>query len=560
MFLLTSGFLLASFLFSSFAAAQVATDTTTTTTTSTTPTTDTTTTTPTTTPTDTTAVPADTTTTTTTTTTPTDTTTTGTTTTTTDVPSTTTEEVPLDKDAVARDQQYYIQYSLFLRYQKYVAYQQYKRYAAVAYKYPWEANNKTLSKIKKSLKSDYKKWKKNKRKYARLEQRAQDYRNFDAMRAEYFATKSHAGLAAYAPFDKPSYESYAAYGAAEYQAGYDRFAALVAAGKVTVPSEAEIDASTLGPIMTVGIYSMLPSDLRDSAFRIRANYNFRVLSKNDNFVAEVPAGVRVAVKYIGDKTFSITREDTGELLGNKTNEVRFVPVAGHQTDTIFDLNRPSSSFDKYRDGIRLRYYDSPAADGDRVWVINALPLEHYVWGMGEITGTGPAEYNNIMTTIYRTYGQWKILWSTRYADQGFKVDATSGSQVYYGYDWEVTHPAIRVAAEGTRGRVITYANEVALTPYSSWTDGKTRTYEDGHWGHNCDTNPSHANSDIYPWLAGTDDASGKHSTLSTCELASRGNHMVGLSANGALNRAKAGQNFVQILTHYYKNIGLDPRY
>jgi peptidoglycan hydrolase-like amidase len=36
--------------------------------------------------------------------------------------------------------------------------------------------------------------------------------------------------------------------------------------------------------------------------------------------------------------------------------------------------------------------------------------------------------------------------------------------------------------------------------------------------------------------------------------------MVGLSANGALNRAKAGQNFVQILTHYYKNIGLDPRY
>jgi hypothetical protein len=374
---------------------------------------------------------------------------------------------PLTAEETADLLEKYRKYSLFLKSEKYEVGKYYVRYRELAAKYPWEASKKTLKKIKESLKKDAKKYKKDPSRYASLATRASDYKNFDAMRNEFAWIKGYAPFASYAQYAKPEYANYKSYGTAANKAGYE--AALVAAtdGLLTLPTDAEIDITTLGPNITVGIYNMTPADLRNSAFRIRANRPFTILSKNNNFVATIPADVRVAVKYIGDKNFEIRREDTGALIDTKNREIRFVPTAEYQTETVFDVNRPGSAFDRYRDGIRLRYYDSPEADGDRVWVINVLPLEHYVWGMGEITGTGPVEYNRVMTTIYRTYGQWKVLWSTRYADMGFKVDATSGSQVYYGYDWEITHPRIREAAEITRGRVITYGNEVALTPYSS---------------------------------------------------------------------------------------------
>lgn len=481
-----------------------------------------------------------------------------------DTPGLEVEEAPLTPEQIAMLTKTYTEYSLYLKWEKYDTYKKYDRYRVLAYKYPWETTKKKLKKVKEKLKKDYKKYTKKPSRYPNLAERARDYRNFDAMRAEYFSLKPYAGYAHYEPFYKGEYENYKQYGTDTNKAGYEEALLRAAAGEFTLPtiSEAEkaVTASQLGPEITVGIYNLIPNDLRDTAFRIRADKPFQILSKNNNLVAEIPANVRVKVKYTGDKEFSLEREDTGEKFENKRNEVRFVPISNYKTDTVFDVNRPGSSFDRYRDGIRLRYYDSPHADGDRVWVINVLPLEHYVWGMGEITGTGPTEYNRVMTTIYRTYGQWKIKWSTKYADQGFKVDATSGSQIYYGYDWEVTHNNIRAAAEATRGRVVTYDNEVALTPYSSWTDGKTRRYEDGHWGHKCDGSSSSSPSEVYPWLTSAKDSWGKHASLDTCELASRGNHMVGLSANGALNQARQNVSFSTILNHYYRNVSVEPVY
>lgn len=471
------------------------------------------------------------------------------------------DPAPVDPEvSIALEKDQYIKYTLFQRYEKKEIYKKYLRYRQIAYLYPWEASKKTEKKIKKSLQKDYKKYRKSASKYASLKQRASDYQNYDALKAEYFSLKPYAGYAHYIQYDKPEYDVYKDYGGDAYKAGYEAYAKRIEEKTVEIPSEVEIvDASTLGPNITVGIYNYVPNDMRDAPVKIRSNFGFEVRSKNNNFVATMPADVKMKVEYIGSKDFRLSREDTGEEVAIKGQEVRFVPLKGHEFDTVFDLNRPGSSFDKYRDGIRIRYYDSPVADGDRIWVINDLPLEHYVWGMGEITGTGPGEYNRVMTTIYRTYGFWKILYSTKYAPMGFKVDATSGSQIYYGYDWEVGHDNIKMAAEATRGRIVTYDNDPALTPYSSWTDGRTRRYEDGHWGHVCDKDSSKT-SKIYPWLSEADDSWGKHPTLSRCDLANQGNHMVGLSAHGALNQAKEGRVFDQILTHYYRGVAVNPRY
>jgi Stage II sporulation protein len=489
------------------------------------------------------------------------------------------DPAPTETEAsIALEKEQYIKYTLFERYQKKEIYKKYLRYRQIAYLYPWEAGSKTEKKTIKALKKDHDKYRKylkntNKNtKYASLKDRSDHYQNYGALKAEYFSLKPFANYAHYIQYDKSTYDAYKDYGGAEYKAGYDAYAKRIADKTVEIPSEVEIvDASSLGPNIAVGICQYSPSTLRSATIKVRSNFGFEVRSKNNNFVATMPANVKLRVDYIGSKDFRLTRSDTDAEVAIKGQEVRFVPVKGHEYDTVFNLDFPGTDvgngcngpnkygFDEYRDGIRVRYFDSPDADADRIWVINDLPLEHYVWGMGEIGGTGPSEYNRVMTTIYRTYGFWKILYSTKYAPMGFKVDATSGSQIYYGYDWEVGHDRIKIAAEATRGRIVTYDNDPALTPYSSWTDGKTRRYEDGHWGHVCDKDSSKI-SKVYPWLSEADDSWGKHPTLSRCDLANGGNHMVGLSANGALNQARQGRVFDQILTHYYRGVSVNPRY
>lgn len=465
----------------------------------------------------------------------------------------------------AQDYELYKKYLLFQKYEKREMYKKYLRYRELAGKYPWEASKKTEKKILKKLKSDSKKYRKKPSQYPHLAARHSDYANYAGLKAEYFRVKPFAGCGDYIRYDRDEYAAYGDYGTDEYRLGYERYAKAIADGLVPAVADTEIDTSALGPEITVGLFSYIPKDLEENSFSIKADKPFKVVTRKDEVLGTVAADTKIRVKLDklqnGDnKRFFVYYSGSNIDIGDTSKEVRFVAADEGETDIVFDTSLPGTDYDRYRDSIRLKYYDSDAADGDRVWVINALPLEHYVWGMGEITGTGPEEYNRVMTTVFRTYGYWKIKWSTKYAAQGFKVDATSGSQIYRGYDWEVTHDSIKKAAEASRSTLVMYDGEVALTPYSSWTDGHTRRYEDGHWGHQCDTNEKKTSS-IYPWLSSVSDERGKHDTLGTCELASRGNHMVGLSANGAVRQAKLdNKGYLEILAHYYKGVNLTKAY
>ena len=475
-------------------------------------------------------------------------------------PEPTPEEItPSESTDLSADFEKYQKYQLYLKYEKRDYYKKYLRHRELAGKYPWE-NKKAEKKALKKLKRDAKKYRKSPSKYPHLRTRAEDYANYASLKAEYFATKPYASYVNYVLYDKDSYAAYKEYGTEENKQGYLRYEQAIKDGRVALPDEPKEESSALGPEITVGIFNYIPQDLRTASFSISANTPFRVLDNDGKVKGEIPAETKVRVKYLGDKRFIVYYSSNNQEIAILSKEVRFSAASEYKDVVVFDVSRPGSSFDRFRGSIRLRHYDSPEADGDRIWVINKLPLEHYVWGMGEITGTGPESYNQVMTTIFRTYGYWKIQWSTKYAAQGFKVDATSGSQIYYGYDWEITHDRIKTAALVSRGTLVFYDGEVALTPYSSWTDGKTRRYEDGHWGHKC-VDDKKKTSTIYPWLSSVSDSYGKNPDLSKCELASRGNHMVGLSANGAVRMARdGGKDYLSILRHYYSGISLDKRY
>lgn len=241
------------------------------------------------------------------------------------------------------------------------------------------------------------------------------------------------------------------------------------------------------------------------------------------------------------------RKNSDTLLEKElgVQELYFDSIDGDNSDMIFDVSKPGSNFDQYRGKIKIKY-----ADDDDIWIINILPLEQYVWGMGEMAGDGPLEHSKVMTVIFRTYGQWYIDYATKYLPYGFRIKSDSGSQIYSGYDHEIAYPKIKPSVEATRGIIAAYNGETALTPYSSWTDGRTRSYEE-RWG-----------SKDYPWCQSVKDPYGKHPTLNTDALAAAGNHMVGLSAHGSLNLAGDDYkwDYQKILKYYYKGIDITAKY
>lgn len=304
-----------------------------------------------------------------------------------------------------------------------------------------------------------------------------------------------------------------------------------------------------GPNITIGLHAYTKNELEENSFRIKSNKGYIVKNKNGTKIATIPANTTTKVKYIDDSNHTLRiYESIPEI--KTTDEITFESTDGNHIDMVFEIVRPEMNFSKYRGKIKLRYSNNN--NTKRIWVINELPLEQYIWGMGEITGTGPTEYNKLMTTAYRTYGYWKILYSTKYAVEGFKVNATPGNQLYYGYEWEKRYPRIRQGAEATRGKIAKHGSDVALTPYSSWTDGRTRSFEE-RWG-----------STLYPWCQSVSDPYGDYNGdywnnayKSTSDLMNSGNHMVGISAHGALSLAHdKNWNWDRIMKYYLDGINI----
>jgi hypothetical protein len=311
-------------------------------------------------------------------------------------------------------------------------------------------------------------------------------------------------------------------------------------------------SSGIGPNISVGLWYYDKTGIQDSPFRIDANKPYNIKDNNGNVLAQIGADTTTKVTYDSDGYLEVYDSISSTLV--KTS-VTFDAADGDNTNMIFNAHRPDSSFDEYRGKITVKYYKGNniiAGTSDtvtQIWVINTLPLEHYVWGMGETTGTGDIEHTKVMTTIFRTYGRWYIEYATKYLPLGFKIRSDSGSQIYYGYEWESAHSNIKKAAEATRGSVATYGDEIALTPYSSWTDGRTRSFEE-RWG-----------SKDYPWCKSVSDPYGKNTSLSTAQLEASGNHMVGMSANGSVVLARDHDwDCQRIMKYYYTGISLEPLY
>jgi peptidoglycan hydrolase-like amidase len=297
-------------------------------------------------------------------------------------------------------------------------------------------------------------------------------------------------------------------------------------GQSTFLSNQIPNAATLGqePVIRVGIFATT-----DNQMIVSAAGNFRVMQDGAT-ICSFTAGETVTVIF--DKMNHVYKVSGPRCVGQSTAVYR---VQGTDDPNLplemTDFSRPVSwlpgaNDNKFRSILELRW----SSVTDAVWVINELPMEMYLRGIAETSDSSPMEYQKALLTASRTYAYYHWRRATKHADEGFHVDAKY-DQVYRGYGAEARSPNIVAAIQATRGQIVTYNNDLAITPFFSRSDGRTRNWTEV-WG-----------GSGYPWLVSVPVPEDAGKTL--------WGHGVGMSATGALGMANEGKLYQDILSHFY---------
>jgi len=399
------------------------------------------------------------------------------------------------------------------RYLKFEKYQLYKEYKAVK-KYKGYKKYSDL----------YRLYKKNSKKYSGYAK----YKNYYDGYQKYQKKKKYASYGKYAFFNNERNKEYST---AVYKTAYEQLkntAVNAVQNQGQNQSAAPVNYS-VSPKIKVGLNSYKKSDLEDKSITVKVNSPSKIQEEGGVELARIPDNTEIRIFF--DFSEKIYRVVSVNLDKNYNRPIIIIP--DNKEQGVCNVEGVGS----YRDSIEVRF----ASFTKRLWVINELPMEYYVWGMGEAANGSPMEYLKALSVAYRTYGYWKVKNGTSYEKEGFNVTDTGSSQVYGGFNRENNQPNIVAAAKDTSGLIARYGDRIAITPYCSGTDGNTRSWKDV-WG-----------SENYPWCQSVADPLGVKANATTLN----GNHMVGMSATGAYNYAKQqGWGYEQILKYYYQGIAL----
>jgi len=277
-----------------------------------------------------------------------------------------------------------------------------------------------------------------------------------------------------------------------------------------------------------------------SADLIRVALSFRgdpIISGNGPF--DVYEGNNKIASFEKNSKVKINKSENGYELKSDSKAIvsqtpfRFIP--GLQTVLRIDNfeNHPawdeSLNDNQYR-GVLEVYND----DGELI-VINELPLETYLRGIGEVSNSAKPEKIKALMVAARTYAKFYTTLDHKFPGKPYDLDDNPEiSQKYLGFGLETRSPNITQAIKATEGEVVTYDGKLVKTPYFNQSDGKTKSAEEV-WGWT-DT----------PYLKAVPDT--------YCEANELLGHGVGLSGCGASGMAKAGKNYKEILKFFYQGI------
>lgn len=318
---------------------------------------------------------------------------------------------------------------------------------------------------------------------------------------------------------------------------------------VTTPATPAVDQDDLS---LMGLYGQLPVDgptIRvgiihiDEApvsIKIKSAQSYQVVTENNQVIASALPNQETEVNY--DFTTKAYTINVGTNKVKTPNYPRFVQA--NSKTVPFEItsyeNRPSwnksINYNRFIGVMEVRYNSSK----DRVWLINELQLEDYLKGIAETTNYSPDEYQKSLITAARTYAMYHYLRGTKHGSEYFTVDDLY-DQVYKGYSSQVILTKVVSAVEATKGQIVTYENELAITPYFSHSDGRTRDWAEVWYG------------DV-PWCKSVKEPEGFDKDYMY-------GHGVGLSARGAIILdADHGYTWKEILKYYYTGVNINKVY
>jgi hypothetical protein len=173
-------------------------------------------------------------------------------------------------------------------------------------------------------------------------------------------------------------------------------------------------------------------------------------------------------------------------------------------------------------------------------VINELPMESYLRGLGEVSNSAHPEKAKALMVAARTYAYYYTEVDRKFPGKSYDLDDNPDvSQKYLGYGLEVRSQNVVQAIKATEGEVVTYQGKLVKTPYFNQSAGRTLSAQE-KWGWK-DT----------PYLVSVADTYCKETQLL--------GHGVGLSGCGATGMAEAGKTYDEILKYFYTGIEISQR-
>lgn len=173
----------------------------------------------------------------------------------------------------------------------------------------------------------------------------------------------------------------------------------------------------------------------------------------------------------------------------------------------------------------------------KLTVINELPMEDYLKGIGEVSNGDPIEKIKTIIILARSYAKYYRGSDRKFPGKPYDLDDDPDhTQKYLGYGLEVRSPNIARAVTETTGQIVTYQGKPILTPYFNQSDGRTRSAEEV-WGWK---NAPYLQS-VADTFCGTHEFKG---------------HGVGLSGCGATELAIAGKTAEKIIKYYYQGVAI----
>lgn len=268
----------------------------------------------------------------------------------------------------------------------------------------------------------------------------------------------------------------------------------------------------------------------DGEPKITANGSFDIYA-GEELLRSVSAGDQAAVS-IDQGKYKVVVDGTGFL---KSEPIRFVPKSSAILEISNYENRPAwnqaLNDNQYRGILEVRQ-----DDGELI-VINELPLEYYLKGLGEVSNSEETEKIKAIMVAARSYAKYYISEDQKFPGKPYHLDDDPEvSQKYLGFGLEKRSPKVTDGVNATKGKVISYNGKVVKAPYFNQSDGIATKSAQSVWGW---TNT--------PYLISVSD------TLCQGDGQFKG-HGVGLSGCGAKGMAQQGSSYLEILEHYYSGI------